>query len=414
MQQEARAQHKLNVIMRHAPTGLAEIDKTGTILQLNERGESCLHPIFIATGIPNDNMYAVLGHIAPGILNRIEESADDAGEIVTGEIVKFHLSFGGETVERHFNFTVIKLYTDSIVLVFDDVTRSHQALHAIQELHADKAVMKGKFEIASNILHDIGNAVVGFGSYMNRIRRSLEQQSTTNIEKLATFFSAQQTAMAGVLGEAKAGAITDMLSNIAEGQKKATAEMAKSLTEQHHIITHIQDILHIQRQYVNGNDALERKSVKLRHVVDDCMSMLYASIEKRAINVTLAIPEQLPDIIGDRTRLMQVLLNIIKNSVEAIDINAIEKKISITAHVSDEELMLQVKDNGHGFDEPTGRQLFRRGFTTKASGSGLGLDHCRMIIENHGGSIDLDSEGFGKGSVATIRFTTKTSKPVIV
>lgn len=414
MQQEARAQHKLNVIMRHAPTGLAEIDKTGTILQLNERGESCLHPIFIATGIPNDNMYAVLGHIAPGILNRIEDSADDAGEIVTSEIVKFHLSFGGEIVERHFNFTVIKIYTDSIVLVFDDVTRSHQAAHAIQELHADKAVMQGKFEIASNILHDIGNAVVGFGSYMNRIRRSLEQHSTTNIEKLATFFSSQQTAMAGVLGEAKAGAITDMLSNIAESQKKATAEMTKSLTEQHHIITHIQDILHVQRQYVNGNDTLEKKSVRLRHVVDDCMSMLYASIEKRAINVTLAIPEQLPDIIGDRTRLMQVLLNIIKNSVEAIDINAVEKKISITAHTNDEELMLQVKDNGHGFDESTGGQLFRRGFTTKASGSGLGLDHCRIIIENHGGSIDLESEGFGKGSVATIRFTTKTSKPVIL
>jgi signal transduction histidine kinase len=144
------------------------------------------------------------------------------------------------------------------------------------------------------------------------------------------------------------------------------------------------------------------------------MAMLYASIEKRAIRITLAIPEELPEIFGDRTRLMQVLLNIIKNSVEAIDISATEKAICIKAHTMNEEVVLQVSDNGHGFDELTGRQLFQRGFTTKASGSGLGLDHCRYIIESHGGSIALTSEGFGKGSLTTIRFTIKNPKPVIV
>jgi signal transduction histidine kinase len=404
MENQVRNEHKLIMIMKHAPMGLAEIDRNGQIIHLNVKGESYLRPIFIATDTTEHNLFPLLNHIAPVITEKIKNSPDDAGHILTNELHSFELSFGGEKVERHFSFTVIKVFTDCITVAFDDVTSRHQKLKAIQQLQSDKAVMQGKFEIASNILHDIGNAVVGFGSYMGRIRRALDQHKPENLEKLAGFFATQQTAMIPVLGEAKSTAVVNMLNSMSDSQKTNYEEMSKSLTEQQNIITHIQDILQVQRQYVNGNDTAERKPVRLRRVIDDCMSMLFASIEKRGIHVTLSIPEELPAIEGDRTRLMQVILNIIKNSIEAIDITATEKTISICAEADKAELVLQIKDNGQGFDQATGRQLFQRGFTTKASGSGLGLDHCRFIIENHNGTIDLTSEGFGKGSVATIKF----------
>jgi signal transduction histidine kinase len=132
--------------------------------------------------------------------------------------------------------------------------------------------------------------------------------------------------------------------------------------------------------------------------------MVYASIEKRAINISMNVPEVLPVIRGDRTRLMQVILNIIKNSIEAIDITASEKVIQLCLGIREDRLVLQIKDNGHGFDEATGKQLFERGFTTKASGSGLGLHSCRSIIESHDGTIEITSEGFGHGALTTITF----------
>jgi signal transduction histidine kinase len=405
MENQVRTEHKLTMIMKHVPVGLAEIDKTGRIIHLNLKGESYLKPIFIVTDTSHDNLFPVLDYIAPSITERINTTTDDAGHILTNELHSFELCLGGEKVERHFNFTVIKVFTDCITVAFDDVTRHHQKVQAIQQLQSDKAVMQGKFEIASNILHDIGNAVVGFGSYMGRIRRSLDQNKPENLQKLAGFFAAQQTALVSILGDAKATAVVNMLNSMTESQKTSFEEMSKSLSEQQNIITHIQDILQVQRQYVNGNDSVEKKPVRLRNVIDDCMSMLYASIEKRNIRVTLSIPEELPVIEGDRTRLMQVILNIIKNSIEAIDITATEKSICISALADDGALVLTIKDNGHGFDSKTGQQLFQRGFTTKASGSGLGLDHCRFIIENHGGTIQLTSDGFGKGSLTTIKFT---------
>ena len=67
-------------------------------------------------------------------------------------------------------------------------------------------------------------------------------------------------------------------------------------------------------------------------------------------------------------------------------------------------LVLQVHDSGNGFDGTIGRQLFERGFTTKSSGTGLGLNSCRAIIESFEGTIDITSEGPGKGALATIAF----------
>jgi len=402
--QLAKTEQKLALILQHATTGLAEIDHSGEIIYLNTCGAALLKPVFIAHETGENNLFPLLDQIAPVIIQKIKDTNGEAGPVLLNEHCHFSFSFGGEQIERHFSFTVIKTDADRILLGFDDLTQKVQQDSAIHQLIADKTILQGKAEIAANILHDIGNAVVGFGSYITRIRRSLEQSNAENLQKLTDFFSGQQTAIATVIGEAKAGAAVKMLSGIAEGQKNSQEEINKSITEQLHIITHIQEILNIQRQYANSQEAPERKPLNIRGIITDCMSMLFASIEKRGIRVSVNIPESLPVISGDRTRLMQVILNLVKNSIEAIDISAPEKNISLTIHIQDGELILKVQDDGHGFDEATGGQLFQRGFTTKASGSGLGLDSCRSIIENHNGTIHISSEGFGKGALTIIRF----------
>ena len=268
----------------------------------------------------------------------------------------------------------------------------------------DKAVAQGKFEMASDVLHDIGNAVIGFGSYLTRVRRLQEQESPENLQNLARFFEEQQPVLSAAIGGVKAGAVITMLSGIAETQKSNQEEMRKSITEQLNIIAQIQDILNIQRQYISGQETQERKLVSLRNIINDCLSMLFASLDKSAISVSLNVPDELPDIKGDRTRLMQVILSLLKNSLEAIDGNAKEKAISFMAHRQNDQLLLHVRDSGNGFSQTVGDRLFERGFTTKPAGTGLGLYNCRAIIESHAGSIEVSSEGQGKGTLATVRF----------
>jgi ligand-binding sensor domain-containing protein/signal transduction histidine kinase len=271
----------------------------------------------------------------------------------------------------------------------------------VEEL--DKAVAQGKFEIASDVLHDIGNALVGFGSYLTRISRSQAPEQQENLEKLAVFFEAQQPAMVAAIGEARSGAVIKMLKGIAQTQKATQEETARSVTEQFNIINHIQEILHIQRQYITGQESQERKPVNIRNLIKDCLAMLNSSIDKNAVTVTQDIPADIPPIKGDRTRLMQVFLQVFRNSMEAFAPEALEKTIFIQVSRKSGELVLEIRDNGRGFDNADAAKFFERGFSTKVNGAGMGLYNSHDIMESHEGAITLTSEGPGKGAQAMIR-----------
>ena len=375
--------------MKHAPVCLIEIGEDGGILELNVAAATTLDPVMAANGLDGDNLFPLLGLIAPDVLKKVKDFGSNTGVIVLNELIGFS--------QKQFTMTISKLPDGTMVVSIDDISEKQQAM-------LDRSVMQGRFEIASDVLHDIGNAIVGIGSNLTRMRRSLDQHSSDNLAKLAGFFSVQQTLIAGALGEVKAAAVVNMLNSMVETQKGQRDEILQSITEQTNIITHVQEILHIQRQYVNGQSAQDRRHINLRGVIEDCLSMQNASMEKRGISVTKEVPEQVPSIIGDRTRLMQVILNILKNSMEAIDMTGSEKDIIVRLMVADGLLTLQIRDNGCGFDETTGKQLFDRGFTTKSSGTGLGLHNCRSIIQSHAGDISITSEGRGRGSLTTITF----------
>jgi len=399
-----QAEQKLTMAMKYVPMGLVEIDGNGNIISLNIKGESLLKPILVVNNIDGTNLFPVLEHIAPSLIDKIKTSSIESGSILINEPYSFTFCFGGEKLERHFSFMITKVLGNTIIVGFDDITEKYEKEKAMLQLASERAVVQGKYEIASNVLHDIGNAVIGFGSYITRIKRSLEGNSTESLQKLSDFFAAQQANLTSVLGETKASAAITMLNNISEVQKTSKDEINKSIKEQFNITNHIQEILNIQRQYLNGQASLDKQPTNLRSIINDCMSMVFASIEKRAITVSVNVPETLPVINGDRTRLMQVILNLFKNSIEAIDISSDKKHISLSVKIKDDLLILQVQDSGNGFDTATGNKLFTRGFTTKASGTGLGLDNCRSIIESHDGTINITSEGFGKGALATIEF----------
>jgi len=275
---------------------------------------------------------------------------------------------------------------------------------ALQQALIDKAVTLGKFEMVADVLHDIGNAIVGFGSYLIRIKGSIEQDKPENLPNLARFLSDNLVALGTVIGEAKAGAVISMLNSMAESQRLSREEIQRSIAKQLSIISHMQEILAIQRQYVAGHETMERQASNVRAIVNDCLSMLYASFDKKGITVSLNAIAGSPLIYGDRTRLMQVIMNILKNSIEAIDKNGAEKTISIRLYSEGDHLILEVEDSGGGFDAETAERIFTRGFTTKATGTGLGLQHCRGIIESHAGTITLSSKGVGMGAFTQIKF----------
>ncbi|HLZ85814.1 MAG TPA: two-component regulator propeller domain-containing protein, partial [Puia sp.] len=268
----------------------------------------------------------------------------------------------------------------------------------------DRAVAQGKHEMASEVLHDIGNAIIGFSSHVHRIKRLLETNNTQSLFSLAGFFRDHRAHFDKAIGEQKTGAIVNLLEGIAKSQKEGHEEMNRAVTEQYNTTVRIQEILHIQRQYLTGQDSQERKPIPLQKVISDATAMLSATFQKHGITVDFQPGNEPLVVKGDRTRLMQLLLNLLKNSIEALHTTSGEKLISIRLCRRQDDLHIQIRDSGGGFDEDTAGRLFVKGFSTKPSGGGVGLFQCRTILDSHNGNLVLASDGPGKGCLVTVIF----------
>lgn len=404
MEQEiSPSEHKMRSITEHAPVGLVEIDEDGNIVNINIMGSRLLNPIANQALIAGSSLYPCLSAIDPEIITRIRNFSESAGLVMLNQQYSY-LNPGPDGGQRHFQLTVFKIFHDCLIVSGEDRTEKVQEEQALKLAQQDKAVAQGKYEIASEVIHDMGNAVVGFGTYLTRINRLLEQYNQLNLQKVATFLKQQQEPISAAIGAPKANALIEMIEAINRSLSDSHDELRRSVNDQLQLITHIQDILNIQRQYITGHESQERKPANLKDIINDCRSMVFANTEKKGINLSLSIPPAHVEIKGDRTKLMQVLLNILKNSIEAIDTDDSEKTISINLSDTEYSAQLTITDSGKGFDEQTAKHLFDRGYTTKSTGTGLGLYNCKSIIESHAGTISIESNGIGMGSKTTISF----------
>lgn len=394
-------EQKLTAIIEYAPIGIVEITSTGHIIQLNIAGRQSVTPIITTYQLPQDNFFPVLDKMAPLVLDKIRAYKGGSGPILISEVHCLALP-GGDW--QYFNFIVTRIFDDCIIISFEDVTEKLERDKRMQQAMTDKAVEQGKLDIAAGVLHDIGNAVVGFGAYLNRIRSVLDKSNAGTLQQLITYLEGEQARLATAIGDDKAKALVALLQGVHLAQKEEKEMIMQAVKEQYNIINHIQEVLSIQRQYVAGQELRERKPVALYTLVNDSLSMLYDSLDKKGVKIQVEVPAGLTNISGDRTRLMQVLLNVLKNSQEAFRDEATDKRIVIRGYALAESLILEIEDNGMGFEPEMAARFFQRGFTTKSSGTGLGLYNCRAIIESHSGSIRISSEGPEKGSLTTIQF----------
>jgi len=120
--------------------------------------------------------------------------------------------------------------------------------------------------------------------------------------------------------------------------------------------------------------------------------MPLVELQAQASHVALQwkIKPQLPLVLADRVLLEQVLLNLTRNGIEAMQTTAPEKRILRVEAVLDEasqQIIVSVTDRGHGIPTEVAEKLFSPFFTTKSAGMGMGLNICRTAIEFHGGRL---------------------------
>jgi signal transduction histidine kinase len=135
-----------------------------------------------------------------------------------------------------------------------------------------------------------------------------------------------------------------------------------------------------------------------------CRQLMESFVSERIEIITRVDPEDL-SLTADQSQVEQVLINLMKNSIEAIG-NMDNGRISLSASYAGSAVIIQVGDNGIGIPESIAKDIFVPFYTTKENGSGIGLSLSRQIMYNHNGTISANSTP-GAGSVFSLRFPTR-------
>jgi signal transduction histidine kinase len=129
--------------------------------------------------------------------------------------------------------------------------------------------------------------------------------------------------------------------------------------------------------------------VNLNELIREVLTLLEAELQGHHIEVQTTLDERIPAVLSDRIQFQQVILNLIKNAIEAMSFVVEHSRIlHLKTEVgSSQNLMIIVEDSGTGIDPKNIEKIFDRAFTTKTHGMGMGLAICRSIIEGHNGRL---------------------------
>ena len=154
--------------------------------------------------------------------------------------------------------------------------------------------------------------------------------------------------------------------------------------------THIADIVSTQKSF--GNPSIVRKDVNVYKMIDDALKLQQESIDKRGIQIDIDCENAPQEIRIQESQFHQMLVNFIKNSIEAIeeliqsgDLNE-TPRIHIRTYTDGDFYCLEVIDNGIGIKPENSKLIFAAGYTTKKSGSGLGLHSSANFVIASGGT----------------------------
>lgn len=146
----------------------------------------------------------------------------------------------------------------------------------------------------------------------------------------------------------------------------------------------------------------KKEIVSLNKIVKDIVILYEGETSLKNVQLIFEPADENPTVFGDVKQLKQVLMNMIKNAIEATTLNQLEYgKIHISIEAKERMANLIVKDNGCGMTKETLENIFIPFYSTKQAGTGIGLSICKKIIEDHNGFLNICSIP-EKGTIITI------------
>lgn len=172
----------------------------------------------------------------------------------------------------------------------------------------------------------------------------------------------------------------------------------------------VEGLLHFAREYEP-----RREYIQINNIVEATLNLKRYQLQVDNIQLELHISGDIPETLVDPHQMQQVFMNIINNAHQAMVKHSGRGKLTVETKLEDDNIVIKFTDTGPGIPEKNMSRIFEPFFTTKepGKGTGLGLSICQTIIQDHGGSIFVDSE-LGKGATFTVCLPVMTKEPELI
>ncbi len=276
----------------------------------------------------------------------------------------------------------------------------------------DTSRLAGKAEVATEVLHNVGNIFNSISVASERLQEMLQQSGSTTLPPIAQLLEEHQDNINFCSHDPQGKKIPRYVISLSGRLMQEREQMLDEVGQQLRHIRRAAEIIRTQQDNVRGKGLIE--PLDLIAVVEESLDIFSKKIIERHISVERDYAA-LPPMWGERHKVLQIAGNLLSNAAEAFDElqEKKERKIILRLYPAFEKegkIVLEVEDNGKGINSTLMEKIFNFGFTAKEGGHGFGLHNAANLAAKMGGILSVESGGKGKGALFRLVLPTAEDK----
>lgn len=385
--------------------------RLGTVVNCNRRfAELWQIPPDIMKRMDSSEMMAFSekGVMNPGKFSRSVEGFLHNPESEVSDILEIK---DGRFFERYVKPQFLNGKISGVIVTIRDITERKRAESELEGINAqlvEASRQAGKAEIATNVLHNVGNVLNSVNVSAILVSDSIANSKVSNLARIVALLQDHSHELGGYLSQDPRGKlIPTYLAQISEQlqiDQDASLKELKSLGQN---IEHIKEIVAMQQTYARAPQAEE--VVNIPDLVEEALRVNLDAPADGDLSIMREFDEA-PPVRLDKHKVLQILVNLVGNAKQSCAEAARPDKC-LTARVGSANGLISIAiiDNGVGIPAANLTKIFNHGFTTRKDGHGFGLHSAALTAKQMGGSLRVQSDGVGQGATFILDLPIETA-----
>jgi len=331
-------------------------------------------------------------------LRATKQSDDELGQLVDG--------FNEMLAQIQVRDTALQTARDNLEKRVEERT---QELEKIHKQLVDASRRGGMAEIATNVLHNVGNVLNSVNVSTSLIVESVKKSKASSLTRVAALLQ-EHTHDLGefITNDSQGKHLPVYLAQLAEHLMADQKAIAKELDLLRRNVEHIKEIVATQQNYATFGGVKEM--INVVDLVEDSLRINEGTLKRHRVDVIREF-KNVPPLNVEKHKILQILVNLLRNAKHACqESDRVDKRLTVRVADGDGRIKISVIDNGVGIPPENLTRIFNHGFTTRKGGHGFGLHSGALAAKEMGGSLTVQSDGPDQGAAFTLELPYPTTE----